>query len=90
MNADLEDWKNGWHGLKLAIAPQEIDRLIELLQAIKSDPEEHFHVSSDYKANGGLGDIEVYIKDATQPDNLFLSGVALGPGAEISVGANEK
>ena len=83
MNADLEDWKNGWHGLKLAVTQQEIDRLIELLQAMKNDPEQHFHIASDYKAGGGLGDIEVSIKIEHQPDNLFLSGLALGSGAEI-------
>ena len=83
MNALLEDWKNGWHGLQLGVTPAEIDRLIELLGKLKADPEQHFHASSKYKDAGGLGDIEVYVKDPSQADNLFLSDVALAPGSEV-------
>ncbi len=83
MHAKLEDWKNGWYGIRLALSPDEIDDLIESLQSIKADPEHHFHLSSDYKANGGLGDIEVSMKEASQPDNLFISGMSLAPGTEI-------
>ena len=83
MNAELEDWKNGWHGLRLALTHEEIDKIVRLLQSIQADPEQHFHLSSDYKADGGLGDIEVSLKDASQPDNLFIWGVAQPPGATI-------
>lgn len=83
MRAKLEDWKNGWFGIELAISPPEIDRLITLLQELKADPEQHFHISSDYKDSGGLGDIEVFIKSDIEPNNLFLSSIALEPGDEI-------
>lgn len=83
MRATLEDRKNGWFGIELAISSPEIDRLITLLQELKADPEQHFHISSDYKDSGGLGDIEVFIKSDTEPNNLFLSSVALEPGDEI-------
>jgi hypothetical protein len=83
MNAELEDWKNGWFGLRLSLAPSEIDRLIELLQSIRTDPEQHFHVSSQYRAAGGLGDIEFSVNDLGASDNLFLSGLAIEPGSEI-------
>ena len=83
MRATLEDWKNGWFGIELAISPPEIDRLITLLQELKADPEQHFHISSDYKDSGGIGDIEVFIKSDTEPNNLFLSSIALEPGDEI-------
>ena len=80
MEAKLEDWKNGWFGLRLAASPREIEHLISLLQCLLKDPDQHFHIGSDYKASGGLGDIELSVKDPTAPDNLFLSGLALAPG----------
>ena len=49
MNVELEDWKNGWYGIRLAMSPHELDRLVQLLHAVKADPEQHFHVSSGYK-----------------------------------------
>ncbi len=66
------------------MAPAEIDRLISLLQQLKSDTEQHFHISSDYKGSGGVGDIEVFVKIDDAPDNLFLSSAAIGPGNEVS------
>jgi hypothetical protein len=83
MRVSLEDWKNGWFGIELSIAAPEIDRLISLLQELKADPEQHFHISSDYKGIGGVGDIEVFVKPDDAPDNLFLSSPALQPGDEI-------
>lgn len=84
MHAAVEDWKNGWIGLQLAVEPAEIDKLIELLLALKQDPDQHFHISSDYKATGGLGDIEVFARHPSQPHNLFIGGLALVPGDEIN------
>ena len=80
MEAELEDWKNGWFGLRLAASPREIEHLISLLQGLLEDPDQHFHIGSDYKAAGGLGDIELSVKDPETPDNLFLSSMALAPG----------
>ena len=83
MEAELEDWKNGWFGLRLAASPREIEHLIALLQGLLNDPDQHFHIGSDYKASGGLGDVELSVKDPTTPDNLFLSGLALAPDDPI-------
>lgn len=83
MRVTLEDWKNGWFGIEVAVSPPEIDRLIALLQELKTDPQQHFHISSDYKGSGGVGDIEVFIKSDNELDNLFLSSIALRPGDEV-------
>jgi len=83
MHISLEDWKNGWFGIELSIALPEIDRLISLLQELRADSEQHFHISSDYKGVGGVGDIEIFVKADGAPDNLFLSSTALEPGDEI-------
>lgn len=39
MEAELEDWKNGWFGLRLAASPREIEHLISLLQDLLKDPD---------------------------------------------------
>lgn len=83
MHAKLNNWNNGWFGVELGIRSDEIDRIIALLQMIKADPEQHFHLSSDYKAEGGLGDIEIYIQPEDMVSNLAGSGLALAPGEEL-------
>lgn len=85
MHVKLEDWKNGWYGVRLGVAPQEIDRLIKLLTMIKNDPEQHFHISSEYTGTGGIGDIEVSVTSENEEQNMKLSGRALGPGEEIEI-----
>ncbi|HTN74601.1 MAG TPA: hypothetical protein VL096_05120 [Pirellulaceae bacterium] len=85
MHGRFEDWKNGWVGIQLGIHPSEIDSLIASLQMIRDDPEQHFHISSDYKAEGGLGDIEVFALPEDWPHNMFAGGRARGPGEEIEV-----
>jgi hypothetical protein len=86
MRTELEDWKNGWVGVQLGLAPNEIDRVIELLALLKRDPEQHFHLSSDYRGTGGVGDITIYVQQPHEPDNMTTFGFALPPGAEIDAG----
>ena len=83
MHGKIEDWKNGWYGISLGLAVPEIDRLIVLLTKLRDDSEQHFHISSDYSGNGGLGDIEIYVAEAGVPSNLKLGGVALAPSSDI-------
>ena len=83
MYVDMEDFETGWYGIGIGISREEIDRLIDLLRMIKSDPEQHFHISSEYKGQGGVGDIEVYVMDENQEHNMILMGKALGPGEEV-------
>lgn len=83
MHVNVEDWKNGWYGIGIGMDQEEIDTFIELLQMIKRDPAQHFHISSEYEGKGGIGDIEIYIKEQKQKSNMSLLGKALGPGDEI-------
>lgn len=83
MIVEMEDWKNGWFGLGIGLKPNEIDELIQLLQMIKNDHEQHFHISSEYKGEGGVGDIEVYVQEEDKEDNMIFFGKALGPGDKI-------
>jgi len=83
MHAELENWNNGWFGVRLSLRPAEIDRLVVLLQRLQQDPEQHFHISSDYTGSGGLGDIEVSVAAESEADNMRLSGLALAPGTAL-------
>jgi hypothetical protein len=84
MHTELEDWKNGWYGIQLGISGSEIDRVIELLKMLKEEPDQHFHFTSDYKGNGGIGDITVYVQTQDEIDNMETMGKALAPGEEIA------
>ncbi len=84
MHTKLEDWKNGWFGVELGICADEIDSIIDRLKMLKSDHEQHFHISSDYKGSGGIGDITVYVQLADRVSNMEkVSSRALAPGEEI-------
>lgn len=85
MRSTIEDWKNGWLGLELALSAEEIDKLIERLQLIKVDSDQHFHISSDYKGSGGLGEITFCRKNADLVDNFFISSQALAAGSETEL-----
>lgn len=82
MRVELEDWKNGSSGLHIGVSKAELPRLIELLQILHADPEQHFHISSDNQAAGGIGDIEIYVKAPEEKDNMRLSSRAKGAGEE--------
>ena len=84
MHTKLEDWKNGWFGVELGILPDEIDSLIGQLQMLKTGHDQHFHISSDYKGAGGVGDIMIYVQSPDQVSNMErVSSRALVSGEEI-------
>lgn len=83
MRTTLSDWKNGWFGIELALRPPEIDRVISLLQLLKADPNQHFHLTSDYNGTGGVGDIEISVQSDREPSNMAAMGPAIAPGSPI-------
>lgn len=85
MRSKLEDWKNGWFGVELGLKKEEIPRVIALLQMIQEDTDQHFHLSSDYKGSGGIGDIMIYVQLPEEISNMESTGKALAPGSEVDV-----
>ena len=84
MRTELEDWKNGWYGVQLAVTAEEIDVLVERLQMLKAEPDQHFHLSSTYQGNGGLGDITVYLQAPSEPSNMeSIGSKAFAPGDTV-------
>jgi hypothetical protein len=83
MHGELENWNNGWYGLRLALSADELEQLILRLNELRRDPEQHFHVSSNYSGAGGIGDIEFSVAGPEAVSNLSISSVALAPGSEV-------
>lgn len=79
MRIQYDDFETGWIQLHVGIRHEEIDSLIELLKTLKSDPHQHFHISSDYQGDGGIGDIEFYIQGCNEQDNMMMTGLAVIP-----------
>ena len=79
MRVEQDDFGTGWFQLHIAIRNEEIDSLIELLNGLKSDPQQHFHLSSDYAGEGGIGDIEFYIQGDDEQDNMMMTSPAVSP-----------
>lgn len=89
MHGEIADWKNGWYGVSLGLSPNEIEKLIRLLEAIHRDHEQHFHLSSDYSGSGGLGDVEIYVLPEGHASNMAISGTAIAPDDTIEVTPQE-
>ena len=86
MHAELENWNNGWFGVRLAMRPREIRHLIGLLNKLLDDPDQHFHMTSNYAGESGLGDIELSVASDENLDNMKISGLAMGPDSEVETG----
>jgi hypothetical protein len=83
MHSKLNDWKNGWFGVELSLKKEEIDRVISLLEMLKQEPDQHFHLSSDGKESGGVGDIEISVQSPNEVSNMMTMGKAIAPGSPI-------
>ncbi len=84
MHTKLEHWKDGWVGIELGIREEEIDSLIGLLTMLKNEPDQHFHISNEYKEESGVGDIEIYVQPEDQKSNMVIFGKAIAPDDSIS------
>jgi hypothetical protein len=78
MRVEIEDFKTGWYGIALGIRADEIDVLIERLKLIKKE-QQHFHIASDYEGEGGIGDIEIYLLQEDERNNMAITSPAITP-----------
>lgn len=83
MRVKLEDWKNGWVGIDLAIDRDELDQLVHLLSLLKANPDQHFHLTSDYEGEGGVGDITICVQQPEDKSNMAISGFAVAAGQTL-------
>jgi hypothetical protein len=72
MKVHLEDFKNSWYEISLGVKKDEIDNLIERLHDLKRCNIDHFHVTNNFEGEGGIGDIEIYLQDDKEKDNIKL------------------
>lgn len=76
MYVELEDFKTGWYGIGIGLREKEIDILIEQLIRLKADKKQHFHISSEFEGDGGVGDMEFYIHE-DEKDNMYITDFAI-------------
>jgi len=79
MRVEFEDFETGWIQVYLSLKEKDIDALIEMLNALKSNPDSHFHIASDYQGDRGVGDMEISIQSEDQKDNMQISGLPILP-----------
>ena len=72
MRVEIKNFQTGWYGLTVGVNKNDIDTLIKLLTHIKENNDEHFHISSDYKGENGVGDIEMYIQNENESNNMSI------------------
>ena len=79
----IKEWENkGYVGISLGFKPEEIDGLIAMLLKLKSSPDQHFHLSSKYEEEEGVGDVEIYVQ-GEEPSNMAQLGFAIAPGNSV-------
>jgi hypothetical protein len=72
MNIALEDFKTGWFGLRIGITDAEIPVLIKRLQDLQRN-HAHFHLRSEFKGAGGVGDVEIFWVEPDAPHTLTIN-----------------
>jgi hypothetical protein len=75
MHAELDNFGTGWYGVMLGLKEDEIDHLIAALNELKRE-KTHFHFRSEFKGDGGIGDVEIYYLRDEQLDNMELEASA--------------
>jgi len=74
MKSSIEDFGTGWYGLSLGLDDDDIDKLIEFLQKLKSDGSYHFHMfSTEFDSEpGGVADIQFTKKTDNEESNMDI------------------
>ena len=80
MRIEVESSTDRWVGLALVFAPDDLDRVIANLVVMKSNPDQHFHVTTT-GSEGPFVDLEICV-DAAQSPNATLLGFAIAPDSD--------
>lgn len=77
MRITVESCTDRFIGLSLKFSPGDLDRLIADLNALKAEPSQHFHLSTD-GSDGPLVDLEISVASGDST-NAWKSGFAIEP-----------
>lgn len=72
MKIIFKNFKNTWYEITLGLKKNEIEGLIEKLRDIQNGDIDHLHISNNFEGEGGIGDIEIYLQDEEEEDNIKL------------------
>ena len=84
MRIIVESCTDQFIGLSLVFSPEDVDRLIADLSALKAKPDQHFHLSTD-GSDGPFVDLEVSV-DSADSTNAWKSGFAIEPDSPQEFG----
>lgn len=77
MRIIIENCTESFIGLSLVFSSGDLDRLIADLNALKAEPDQHFHLSTDGN-DGPFVDLEISV-DSDGSTNAWNSGFAIEP-----------
>jgi hypothetical protein len=77
MRIIVENCTDSFVGLSLVFSPGDLDRLITDLSALKAEPDQHFHLSTD-GSDGPFVDLEISVESGGST-NAWKSGFAIEP-----------
>lgn len=79
MRITREDFDSGWTDIILGLRPEEIDRFIAMLDMLKMEPDQHFHLSSTFEDESRVSGIEISVQGVDEQDNAAISSQAMTP-----------
>ncbi|QDT75999.1 hypothetical protein [Lacipirellula limnantheis] len=77
MRVIVENSNDRFIGLSLVFSPEDVDRVIADLNALKAKPDQHFHLCTNGN-DGPFVDIEISVNSAGST-NAWKSGFAIEP-----------
>jgi hypothetical protein len=77
MRIIVENCTDRFVGMSLVFSPDDLDRLIWDLSALKANPDQHFHLSTD-GSDGPFVDLEISVESGGST-NALKSGFAIEP-----------
>ena len=78
MRIDLKDNSETFVGVRIALTLDDVQRLIDQLQSLKSSPHQHFHLTAD--GQSAFVDVEVSVQAKDERSNASMTGFAIQPG----------
>ncbi len=71
MKVQIEDFQTGWYGLSIGVKKGDIKALITALKQLEEN-QGHFHLTSDMVGDGGVADIEIFLQEESEVNNIEI------------------
>lgn len=83
MKIELEDYGTGWFSATVGMTENDVDTLIENLEALKAKKFEHFVVANNSNdGKSGLENIELYLSSKEEKGNASIFSGDIEPNRD--------